>query len=146
MSTLDEAIDKLISAKEHRMPALMELASLLFVGVARDRGFVASLAKQTGLRLSAGMLAVYARHRALTVTGSGLVRWDTALASELSNGRLEETTAPKQKLTDVQADVVAGMMRLGTKRDVAEPIVASLPATLDQAHMFGAALKQLGAE
>lgn len=127
MTDLDSAMDKLLSAREHRMPALMELSQLLFVGVARERGFVAGLAKKhSGWQLSRAMLAVYHMHRSLSEHGNGLVRWDSALAKEL-NGKLEETTAPKEKLTQDQEDVIQGLMRMGKKRTDVEELVLSIP-------------------
>ena len=105
----------------------MELSQLLFVGVARERGFVAGLAvRYSGVKLARAMLAVYARHRALSVDGTGLKDWSTALAKEL-NGKLEETTAPKEKLTQDQEDVIQGLMRMGKKRTDVEELVLSIP-------------------
>ena len=148
MTDLDQAMDKLLSVKEHRMPALMDLAQLLFVGVDFERGFAAGLAnKHGGLRLSAGMLAAYARHRALLQNGTGLKDWSAALAKELSNGRLEETTASKPKLTQLQEDVIQGLMRLGKKRAEVEEIVLNAPpGAADDQSLFQWSLAKLDTE
>ena len=144
---LDEAVDRLIAEKQDKMARVMELSQLLFVGVARERGFVAGLAKNhSGWQLSRAMLAVYHMHRSLSEHGNGLVRWDSALAKEL-NGNLEETTAPTEQPSQLQEDVIQGLMRLGKKRaEVEEVVLNAPPGAADDQSLFQWSLAKLGAE
>ncbi len=143
---LDEAVDKLIAEKQDKMARVMELSQLLFVGVARERGFVAGLAKKhSGWQLSRAMLAVYHMHRSLSEHGNGLVRWDSALARELSNGKLEETTEPKPKRSDAQETALYMLRNLGYKTGEVVGFIESSEQD-DGGQIVASVLKQLGAE